>query len=241
MASMGSGASKKDGAGGGAGGGGDFEDEDAALEVDFQRQLDAKRQLQRRQLKKQKDAAASSRAGGAAAAAGGPPKVVGLDDSDDEGGGGFTSHAVQSVEEDDDIREMDSLNRTFGSLGIAARDQRRADGAPVSSYSEGHAAAGGDETDEFMMSHSATGHTRFGPGMTVGRRPSLVAGRRPSMAAAGPGGFTTAPPPTQAAGGRANFKFSWEGNKAGADKESEEWTYKRVGGREKKKLSCATK
>ena len=82
------------------------------------------------------------------------------------------------------------------------------------------------------MSHffAAGSHTRFGPGTSKGRRPSMAAGRRQSLANLPAGVGVGLPPPAAPPGGARSargLKFSWDDNGA-ADKESEEWTYKQV-------------
>ena len=248
---MGSGASKADGGASGVvnrggGGGASEEEEDAALEEEFQRELEEKRREQQKKKegggwgwgrrKKENNKKEEEKKK--------EPKVLGLEDSDDEHGrkkkgakGGFKTHALQSMEDEgEDIRELDELNRTFKSIGLpeaSARESNR----QVSSYSEGsqpqelrgqqqqqqqrqRSVDGGGDMDGFVASGS---HTRFGPRVTVGRRPSVVAERRPSLVAA-----ETAASQQGFQGKGANVKFSWGDGGGGGGQQEDEWTYKRV-------------
>ncbi len=134
-----------------------------------------------------------------------PPKIVGLVDTDDEEDGNRVRN-----EAEDDIRQMDDLNRTFESLGFIGKSQL------PSRDSRGYASApaGNDAStnNAFLNASMASSHTRFGPGTSRGRI-SRTTGGVQQMPKSG-----------------KNLRFSWDSkNPDGAEnQESEEWTYKKV-------------
>jgi len=217
---MGAGASK------GKNGGGrrpvDTDAEDAEAEADFQRELEETRRQQR----------ANDLRRGAAIGRGpkegkrrlSPAKSLApidseLDDHRDEVEFG-------DVDDTDEIREIDDLNRTFASIGLGKEgrigQKKEASSAPTTNAERER--EGEDGPGQFFSAGGGS-HTRFGPGTSVGRRPSLVNGRKPSLAAGMATGVAGPPPPPRSGRG---VKLSWEESGPTHVRESEEWTYTKV-------------
>ncbi len=124
-----------------------------------------------------------------------------MKDSDDEDdgeldrSGKFTTHNIQSLEGgrgggegEDDIKELDELNRTFKSIGVVPsaenNNNNNNNNSLARSFSVDHSSSVSrqqqqqqQEDEGGFAAFASQSHTRFGPGTTVGRRPSLVAGR----------------------------------------------------------------
>ena len=199
---MGTGGSKP---GGGGEAGSDLKnhlDDDLKLDAEYERTLEQRR----KEIAWQKNGGSASNSDQKSNQRIKPPKIVGLEESDDEEA---TSKPPRGRrKEENDIRVIDDLNKTFDDLGFAVGQARSQN---VRKESDGKWE---DETNEYL--NMSMTHTRFGPGTSMGRRHS-------STMTAGPQNRGGVPVPAQ-----RNLKFSWDNSKLPPDKENEEWTYKKV-------------
>jgi hypothetical protein len=237
---MGNGAAKnsvKDISGGGeAGGDFDIEGENDEYYARLEEQATAKSTGQKTQLgglfgagkKKKEEKQAKA------------PKIVGLIDSDDEeysvprAVAGVAARNArpqvrpEAVGGENNLKEdINDLEKTFGSLGIATIEKRA--GKTQTSFSAPSGTIGtaiGVDRNEFLASSSFSNHTRFPPGASAGgtrhnhqfTKPS-VAGRRASVVAPG----------AAALPGGSKLKFSWDQQQGQIGiREAEDWTYKKV-------------
>lgn len=194
--------------------------DDQELDKEFQAQLEAKRRQEK--LKKglnNKDLSNRNDLNNSQNNRIKAPKIVGLIESDDEVGND------NNDEERDDIKELDELNRTFGSLGISGNSRNSSVNkqiAPVNTNNDhmdeddhGH-----NEENHYLM--SSMSHTRFPPGTSMGRKGSILHFQQHSR-------------PHQFQQGK-NLKFSWDQRIASQEeKQNEDWTYKKV---KKQNNSC---
>ena len=185
-----------------------FDDDDGLTDSQYNKEFEAQLEAKRRQQKLNKGSIfGKSRLQGKAAAVDPSSKVkgqkiIGLIDSDDE-----EDRADREREEErDQIQALDDLNRTFGSFGLTSEAAAAKKAAAVKRQTSV------DDDDENTFLTSSMSHTRFPPGTSLGRKPSLTQHR---------GSF--------AAASSKPMKFSWdEKNCPTGSRETEDWTYKKV-------------